>query len=291
MAVTRFADRCRQTSTTTGTSPLVLEAAETGWRALADVYAVDEDLPYAAIGVDVDGNLTGEWEVGEGLIDGGGDLVRTTVKASSNAGAAVNFSSALIEVFVTLGADAVAEFIAAAVAGKENAGVAASLLAAHEADTTTHGISSFGATLVDDANAGAARTTLGLGSAAVADAGDFDAAGTGAAEASAAVGDHEAATDPHPQYGPPTIRGTVTFDFGVGGAAAARVSIADAAVTSTARVTYGVRVPTSRSLDELEFAPLFPGHQVRPDVGIDLILVCMGTATGQFQLDYEYSRS
>lgn len=87
-----------------------------------------------------------------------------------------------------------------------------------------------------------------------------------------------------------TVRGTVTFDFGVGGAAAARQSIADVAVTAAARVTYGVRVPTSRSLDELEFAPLFPGHQVNAGVGIDLILVCMGTATGQFQLDYEYSR-
>jgi len=40
-----------------------------------------------------------------------------------------------------------------------------------------HGISSFGATLVDDANAATARTTLGLGTAATSDTGDFEASG------------------------------------------------------------------------------------------------------------------
>ena len=38
----------------------------------------------------------------------------------------------------------------------------------HAAATTAHGISSFGATLVDDADAATARGTLGLGDAAVA---------------------------------------------------------------------------------------------------------------------------
>ena len=37
----------------------------------------------------------------------------------------------------------------------------------HTSNTTAHGISSFGATLVDDSDAATARTTLGLGSAAV----------------------------------------------------------------------------------------------------------------------------
>lgn len=39
-------------------------------------------------------------------------------------------------------------------------------VAGHAALTTSHGISSFGASLVDDADASAARTTLGLGTAA-----------------------------------------------------------------------------------------------------------------------------
>lgn len=43
---------------------------------------------------------------------------------------------------------------------------AAGSVSTHVALTTAHGISAFGATLVDDANAAAARTTLGLGSIA-----------------------------------------------------------------------------------------------------------------------------
>jgi hypothetical protein len=43
----------------------------------------------------------------------------------------------------------------------------------HTALTQAHGISSFGASLVDDASASAARTTLGLGTAATAATGDF----------------------------------------------------------------------------------------------------------------------
>lgn len=54
---------------------------------------------------------------------------------------------------------------------------AAGGIATHAALTSSvHGISAFGATLVDDANASAARTTLGLGTAATSGAGDFAAA-------------------------------------------------------------------------------------------------------------------
>jgi hypothetical protein len=51
----------------------------------------------------------------------------------------------------------------------------------HEALTSAvHGISAFGATLVDDADASAARTTLGLGTAATTDSADYATASQGA---------------------------------------------------------------------------------------------------------------
>ena len=57
-------------------------------------------------------------------------------------------------------------------------------------------LSAFIRTLIDDADAVAARATLGLGTAATANTGDFDGAGA----ASSAVANHEAAGNPHPQY-------------------------------------------------------------------------------------------
>jgi hypothetical protein len=71
-----------------------------------------------------------------------------------------------------------------AVGGASAASVAAAVttLASHVASGTAHGISAFGATLVDDTTAGNARTTLGLGGAAVLEVGTT--AGT------VAAGDH-----------------------------------------------------------------------------------------------------
>lgn len=54
---------------------------------------------------------------------------------------------------------------------------ATSAIATHAALTTTHGISAFGSTLVDDLSASAARSTLGLGTAALSSTTDFEAAG------------------------------------------------------------------------------------------------------------------
>lgn len=57
-------------------------------------------------------------------------------------------------------------------------------------------VSAFGATLIDDADASAARDTLGLGTAATQASTVFEAAGA----AAAAVAGHTAAGDPHTQY-------------------------------------------------------------------------------------------
>ena len=68
--------------------------------------------------------------------------------------------------------------VTAAQAGADPAGTAASAVSAHAALTETHGISAFGASLVNDADAATARGTLGLGTAATAATGDFEPAGS-----------------------------------------------------------------------------------------------------------------
>ncbi|MCA9368278.1 hypothetical protein KC887_08570, partial [Candidatus Kaiserbacteria bacterium] len=90
---------------------------------------------------------------------------------------------------------------------------AAGGIATHNAVTTAHGISAFGATLVDDADSATARGTLGLGTAATAASSAFEASG--------AVSTHAALTTTH----------------GISAFGATLVDDADAA---TARTTLGV---------------------------------------------------
>ena len=76
-------------------------------------------------------------------------------------------------------------------AGKEAAGTAASAVATHAGITSgVHGISAFGASLIDDANAAAARTTLGLGTAATTAASAYEVAGAVSTHAALTSGVH-----------------------------------------------------------------------------------------------------
>lgn len=94
-----YADRVRDTSTTTGTGALTLAGAPaSGERAFASAYAVGAKLiPYV-----VQGGT--EWEIGMGTLTGSATLARTTVLASSNANALVNFSAGTKIVCVSLAA-------------------------------------------------------------------------------------------------------------------------------------------------------------------------------------------
>ena len=94
------ADRVRDTSTTTSTSPFVVSGtAPTGYQTFSAVMTTNDMCWYAA-----QHQTLAEWEVGLGTYSSANTLTRTTVIASSNAGSAVNFSAGTKDVFITLAA-------------------------------------------------------------------------------------------------------------------------------------------------------------------------------------------
>lgn len=100
-------DRVKETvSGTPGTGAFSLAGAMTGFRAFSSVCANLDTCWYAAQAVDGNGNPAGGWEVGLGTYNSSGNtLSRTTIYSSSNAGAAVNFSVAGIQVWIGLPAE------------------------------------------------------------------------------------------------------------------------------------------------------------------------------------------
>lgn len=95
-------DRIQETSTTTGTGDFTLSGAVTGFKTFASRYSTADTLYYAIHEVDAGGAPSGAWEVGLGTYSAANTLTRTTVLASSNADAAVNFTSGDKRVFVTM---------------------------------------------------------------------------------------------------------------------------------------------------------------------------------------------
>lgn len=89
-------DRVKETSTTTGTGAVTLAGAVAGFDAFSVIG--DGNTTYYAIVA----QTPGEWEVGIGVYTASGTtLSRDTILASSNSGAAVNFSAGTKDVFVT----------------------------------------------------------------------------------------------------------------------------------------------------------------------------------------------
>jgi hypothetical protein len=91
-----FADRVKETSTTTGTGDITLAGAVTQFETFASNFATNAPFYYAIVG-----QTGSEWEVGIGHLSGATTLVRATVLASSNSNAAVNLSAGTKDVFVT----------------------------------------------------------------------------------------------------------------------------------------------------------------------------------------------
>ena len=86
-------DRVMETASTTGTGAFTLAGAYTGYQAFSAVCSVSDTFRYCIEAIDANGNPAGDWEVGLGTYSGADTLTRTTVEASSNGGAAVNFGA------------------------------------------------------------------------------------------------------------------------------------------------------------------------------------------------------
>jgi len=90
------ADRVKESTTTVGTGPITLAGTSAGFQAFSAALAINDTTYYAIVG-----QGTNEWEVGLGTLTGATTLARTTVYASTNANALVNFSAGIKEVFLT----------------------------------------------------------------------------------------------------------------------------------------------------------------------------------------------
>lgn len=91
-----FADRVKDTSTTTGTGNLTLSGtAPTGYQSFNTAFGTNAKFYYV-----IDGGS--EWEVGCGYLSASTTLVRQTVHSSSNANALVNFSAGTHTVFCAI---------------------------------------------------------------------------------------------------------------------------------------------------------------------------------------------
>ncbi|HQZ40663.1 MAG TPA: hypothetical protein PLH72_16655 [Vicinamibacterales bacterium] len=97
-----YADRVKESSTSTGLGNIILAGTLTGFRTFASIISIGESFYYC-----IDGGTSGEWEVGIGVLTDATTLVRSSVLSSSNADAAVSFSAGAKTVFVTIAADGI----------------------------------------------------------------------------------------------------------------------------------------------------------------------------------------
>ena len=91
-----YADRVKETSTTTGTGAITLAGAVSQFQSFNTAIGLNVWTPYAIVG-----QSGTEWEVGEGYLSGATTLVRANPRAgSAGAGVLVTFSAGTKDVFV-----------------------------------------------------------------------------------------------------------------------------------------------------------------------------------------------
>jgi hypothetical protein len=172
------ADRIQESSTSTGTGAFTLAGAGTGFRAFSAVCSTGDTLYYLIEALDANGNPSGDWEGGLGTYSAANTLTRTTPAASSNAGAAVDFAAGTKRVSL----DATAGYLGLAYrsggtdvavadggTGASTASAARTNLGLGTAATQSTGtFAQVANNLSDLASASTARTNLGLGNTALA---------------------------------------------------------------------------------------------------------------------------
>lgn len=99
MTITYFADRVKETTLTTGTGPLVLEGAATGFMSIDDAMGSGQGWFCCTDGTD--------WEVFQGYLDGNGDLVRDYCSGSSIDWDFIDWGAGTKEVFNVISAEAI----------------------------------------------------------------------------------------------------------------------------------------------------------------------------------------
>jgi hypothetical protein len=92
-----FADRVKESTTTTGTGSITLNGTSTGYRTFNAAVGVGIRTYYTIAHQSAD-----EWEVGEGYLSSSTVFVRDVVFSSTNAGALVNFSAGTKDIFVAV---------------------------------------------------------------------------------------------------------------------------------------------------------------------------------------------
>ncbi|MDR6503232.1 hypothetical protein J2785_006425 [Burkholderia ambifaria] len=96
-------DRVQETTTSTGSGTLSLAGAMTGFRTFSSMCANGDTFYYGLQAVTGTSTPSGNWEIGIGTYNAGGNtLSRTTVLASSNGGATVSLTTGTTQVWINL---------------------------------------------------------------------------------------------------------------------------------------------------------------------------------------------
>lgn len=110
------ADRCKETTTTTGTGTITLAGAVSQFQSFATAFGSSGGVvEYAIVG-----QGSTEWEVGRGTFNGTTSLTRDVILASSNSNAAVTFSAGTKDVFATVSTQRLQDMMAGQVLAVSN---------------------------------------------------------------------------------------------------------------------------------------------------------------------------